>query len=594
VLRSLERWVAIIRLVAVPFAIFQVAVSSSYPPGYAFWGWGITIAFCAGSVVLFGLSRMELSERALFRVGLGAQVFDTAIVCGFVVAFSYEANTPVRQLLYLPLVEGCVRFGIAGGFAVALVSVPTLVGFSELHDDRFHERFRYDFITLQIGLELLMALLVGWLVRRLAGESARAGARAEEAEALRDELGRRVDVLDATNRCARALSSSLDGREAFAAFIRELQALVPFERVAIVLAEDGQAQVIATAGAGADVVFPPGSHEPAAGTLLVEALASGRPIYRPRLDPSRYPEELAFVGLGLHSRLVAPLLTGARAIGMLSLLRSEEDAFSEEEVELVGLLGRLVAAAAQNLRSYELERRTVDELRRLSTLRADFVSLVSHELRTPMAAMVGAGLTLKERWRDLAAEQRDAFLGLIVTETERLARLVGEVLDTSRIDAGTFSYRFDRVDLTGLLEEATAAATLAQHEVPVVLRVPQVLPVVEGDSARLRQVLANLIDNAVKYSPSGQPVEVRATAAGAGVAVDVVDRGPGIAASDQQLVFEKFGRVQGANAKPGTGLGLYIAKAIAEAHGGALEVQSTPGLGATFTLTLPTAGAAAG
>jgi signal transduction histidine kinase len=279
---------------------------------------------------------------------------------------------------------------------------------------------------------------------------------------------------------------------------------------------------------------------------------------------------------------------------MLSVLRVDEDAFSPGEVELIGLLGRLVAGAAHNLRSYELERRAVEEHRRLSSLRADFVSLVSHELRTPMAALVGAAMTVRDRWRVLAEEQREALLALIVAETERLSSLVSDVLDTSRLEAGTFTYRFGRVDLEGLLTEATAAAGLAQTEVPVVLQVPQHLPAVEGDPERLRQVLSNLIDNAVKYSPAGEPVEVRARLDDGRVVVSVADHGPGIAAENQQLVFEKFGRILGPTAKPGSGLGLYIARTIAEAHGGELAVESAPGQGATFTLTLPNGARPAG
>jgi len=272
---------------------------------------------------------------------------------------------------------------------------------------------------------------------------------------------------------------------------------------------------------------------------------------------------------------------------MLSLLRRGEDAFTSAEVELVGLLGRLVATAAQNIRVYQAERRTVDELRRLSTMRADFVSLVSHELRTPMASVIGSARTLQSRWRQLTPEQRDMFLALIADETDRLAELVGEVLDTSRIDAGTFSYSFSAVDLAGLVEEAVAAAALGQDAVEIVAQIPRALPPVRGDGARLRQVLSNLVDNAVKYSPEGRSVEVRATTVNGRVVVDVTDQGGGIAPADQGLIFEKFGRVAGTSAKPGSGLGLYIARAIAEAHGGTLEVTSAPGLGATFTLILP-------
>ena len=242
----------------------------------------------------------------------------------------------------------------------------------------------------------------------------------------------------------------------------------------------------------------------------------------------------------------------------------------------------------QNIRAYEAERATADELRRLSTLRADFVSLVSHELRSPMAAVIGAAQTLQQRWRELAPEQRMSFLTLIADETNRLAALIGDVLDTSRIDAGTFSFTFDDVDMEQLLDDAVSAAALAQDEVEVRAAVARPLPHVRGDRERLRQVLANLIDNAVKYSSAGDQVDVAAAAENGTLRIAVSDHGPGIAREHQKLIFEKFGRAKVAGAaKPGTGLGLFIARSIAEAHGGSLEVASAPARGATFTLELP-------
>src|SRR5919201_1976804 len=149
------------------------------------------------------------------------------------------------------------------------------------------------------------------------------------------------------------------------------------------------------------------------------------------MRPPQCPEEEELLALGLESRLLAPLQVGPRTIGMLGLVRERPRSFTSEDVELVSLLGRLVATAVQNIRLYEAERKTVEELRRLSALRADFVSLVSHELRSPMAAVIGAATTLRARWRELATEHRDAFLALIADETDRLATLISDVLDTS-------------------------------------------------------------------------------------------------------------------------------------------------------------------
>jgi len=588
-LRDTERWIGWIRLGAVPFAIFQVAIAGGYPSGYERAAWLTTLSFGVGAVFLFRMGWRELSRREQIRLGLLALAFDFAVVSTYVLAFSFQAESPVRQVMYLPLVEAALRYGIPGGLALAVASAPVISVFEWLRERRLAPMsYQVDYVTLQIGLEMLMGLAVGWLVHRLLGQTDVAETRIAEAEHLQDELGRRADVLEAANRCARALSSSLELDEAFDAFIREVRGLIPFDRIAIVLSEEGTAQVMAVAGAGADEVLPPGSARPIHGTLLEDVLRTNQAAYRRDMREPDFPEEEEFLALGLRCRLATPLLQGTRAIGMLGLVRREPDSFSAGEIELAGLLGRLVASAVQNIRAYEAERKTVEELRRLSALRADFVSLVSHELRTPMAAVIGSARTLQQRWRELSPEQRESFLELIAGETGRLATLIGDVLDTSRIEAGTFSFRFTDVDVGELVRDSVATAQLGQDEVRLVAHVREPLPQVRGDSERLRQVLMNLIDNAIKYSPANGDVEVRAYGENSRVRVDVSDRGPGIAREDQRLIFEKFGRVTGSGAtRPGTGLGLFIARSIAEAHGGSLDVWSAPQQGATFTLDLP-------
>jgi signal transduction histidine kinase len=587
--RDLERWIAWIRLAAVVFAVVQVAIGRNYPGGYEARAWAATAVLGVGSLVLFALARRTWGPQGQKALGLAAVAFDFAAVSAFVLIYSFERAGPIRQLLFLPLIEGAVRYGIPGAFVLTALSAPVIAASESLRENRFSIRgYRYDYVTLQLGIELLMGLIVAWLLLRLERQTDVAESRAAEAERLRDQLGRRADVLEAANRCARALSSSLELERAFEAFIREVRGLMPFDRMAIVLGESGVAQVMAVAGAGSDEVLPAGSGAPIHGTLLEEILRTNQTIYRRDMTAADYPEEDEFLALGLHCRLATPLLQGARSIGMLSLVRREVDAFSEEEIELAGLLGRLVASAVQNIRAYGAERKTVEELRRLSALRADFVSLVSHELRTPMAAVIGAARTLQQRWRELSPEHRESFLDLIAGETNRLADLIGDVLDTSRIEAGTFSFRFAEVDLGRLVTDAVATAQVGQDEVQLRADVRPPLPEIRGDGERLRQVLTNLIDNAIKYSPAGAEVEVRAYQEDGLVRIDVRDSGPGIAKDDQKLIFEKFGRVTGSGAtRPGTGLGLFIARSIAEAHGGALDVDSAPDQGSTFTLELP-------
>jgi signal transduction histidine kinase len=585
-----ERWVAWIRIGAFAFALLQVVLAGEDYPGLAYelCAWLTTAALGVGALVFLWLSRRELSFRALRIVGFSALVFDAAIVAAYVLAFSFESSTPIRQAVFIPLVEAAVRYGIVGAILLSLAYLPVHAGFEYLTSDRLDEPFDLDNVIFPVGVLVITGLIVGWLVQRLRRHTSLSEQRAVEAEELRDELGRRADLLDAANSCARALSSSLDIEQAFGAFIRELRGLVPFDRTAIVLSDDTSARVIATAGVAAQELFPPGSEGAVPGSVLEQVVRSAQPVYRRDMAEPEHPEEERFLALGLRCRVVVPLLSAAQPIGMLSIVRREPDSFDEQEIELLVLLGRFLGSTVQNIRAYEAERETVEELRRLSALRADFVSLVSHELRSPMASLIGSAQTLRERWRELGPEQRESFLGLIVHETTRLASLVEDVLDTSRIEAGTFSYAFADVDLGPLVRAAATAAESGQDEVAVRAEVAGALPTVRGDAERLRQVVSNLIDNAVKYSPAGGEVRVSTRAENGRVEIAVTDRGPGIPAEQQRLIFEKFGRAKlGDKTKPGTGLGLFIARSIAEAHGGEIEVHSAPDRGATFVLKLP-------
>jgi signal transduction histidine kinase len=577
-MRRPGQWIALVRLALVVVAVVDVSITH-FPQGYESWAWFVVGFFAASAVFSAWLTRVELDRRTRVRARALAIGLDAASVIGFIAVFSYQSAQPYRALYLLPIVEAALRFGLLGG----VVGGAVLVG-ATMVVDALGPGIVWRTTIVRVVVGLAVGVIIGRLSADLGSEKRAAEGRAAEAEALRDALGRRVDLLEAANRCSRALASSLDLDEAFGAFIRELRGLVPFDRCAIVLAERGVARIMATAGEGADAVFPPGAEWPLSDSVAGDVLEGQTVVQRELADEAK-TDVNQLLELGLHSRLAAPLLVGPRAIGMLSLTRRERDAFGADEVELVALLGRLVGSAVQNIRVYEAERHTVEELRRLHALRADFVSLVSHELRSPMAAVIGAANTLHSRWRELSSEHRDAFLALIADETARLSSLISDVLDTSRIEAGTFTFSFTDVDLADVVSDSVAAAAVGQDEVDVVADVDGPLPPVRGDRERLRQVLSNLIDNAVKYSEAGSSVEVAVRHADGAVRVEVRDHGPGVPAEHRSLIFEKFGRAKGN--RPGTGLGLFIARSIAEAHGGTLDVLSESGEGATFVLELP-------
>ena len=212
--------------------------------------------------------------------------FDFLIVSSFVLLFAFEPGTPTRELLLIAILAGAVRYGMRGGVLTAVAAIPVAAWFEQRRASTVNGHFRIDFFVFQVFSGLVMALLVGWLVNRVEIERQNVQRRVEEAEALRDELARRADLLDAANRCARALSSSLDLDEASGAFVGELRTLVPFERMAIVLADEGTARVIATAGAFAAEVMPPGTVITLERNLLADVVASGQTIVRRDLEDS--------------------------------------------------------------------------------------------------------------------------------------------------------------------------------------------------------------------------------------------------------------------------------------------------------------------
>jgi len=583
---KLIRNLAFVRVALVPLAVTKVVLDRDDFPsqGYERAAWAVVGGYAAVALLLVWLS-YRWRGRLRYLAALSV-VTDFAITTALMFAFAWEPAQPLRSLQLLVVLEAALFFRLAGGLIAGALTFPILLVLDLWREAQFDVPVRYDALVLRVVVAMSLGAVVGRLVDMERGQAHDAEERAAEAERLRDELGRRVDLLEATNRAARALGSSLDLERAFAAFVRELRSLLPFDRAAILLAEGGGARVMATAGIGAQDYLEPGTAITVPGEILEAVIEDGRTIYREDIAADRHPEEAGLLALGVRARVLAPLQLGTRSIGALAIARTEPASFREEEIALVTFLGRLVATAVQNLRTYEAERATVDELRRLSALRADFVSLVSHELRSPMAAVIGSARTLQARWRELKPEQREAFLAVIADETTRLAALVGDVLDTSRIEAGTFGYRFDNVDLAEVLRDSVAAAEIGQDEVRLTAELPAALPKVRGDAERLRQLVDNLISNAIKYSDSGGEVMVEAGADDGHVVVHVRDSGPGIGLEYQAQIFEKFGRVAG-TAKPGTGLGLFLSRSFAEAHGGSLDVESAPGEGAVFTLRLP-------
>ena len=251
------------------------------------------------------------------------------------------------------------------------------------------------------------------------------------------------------------------------------------------------------------------------------------------------------------------------------------------------LLGR-AAELEEATRQLEGQNR---ELLELDRLKDEFVALVSHELRTPLTSIVGyLDLVLDEDAEPLTPDQRK-FLATVHRNVERLTVLVSELVFLVQIDSGSLALSLAKTDINQLLAEATEAAQPAANAKQIELRLEadRLAPAL-CDRDRIAQLVDNLLANAVKFTPEGGRVDVKAAQVGDAVAVSVSDTGIGIPADDLPRLFDRFFRASTAitNAIPGTGLGLAISQAIAEAHNSTITVESTLGRGTTFRLLLPT------
>ena len=214
---QLERWISLVRLIAVPWAILEVAFLSDYPSGgYEAAAWVTTAVLAIGAVAFFLVGRRGAPERLQPAICLAGLLFDTGVIWAYALVFTFGPGTPIRELLFFPVVEAALRYGLRGGLLMPAAQAPILLATEWWRSDRFAPpEFTADHVTFPLGLQFAMGGIIGWLVNRLARETAAAQERASEAEALRDRLGHRVDLLDAANRCARALGSSLEIEEAF-------------------------------------------------------------------------------------------------------------------------------------------------------------------------------------------------------------------------------------------------------------------------------------------------------------------------------------------------------------------------------------------
>lgn len=282
-----------------------------------------------------------------------------------------------------------------------------------------------------------------------------------------------------------------------------------------------------------------------------------------------------------------PLVGGSGCIGVLAILPANlRQLFVPEQQRLLETFTNLVALSVERARLAD-QAQNAEVRMESERLRNALLSAISHDLRTPLASIVGASSTLLATGNRLDANAQRELLQSVHDEAQRMSGMVTNVLDMARLQAGAVRLRLEWYPVEevvgGVLTKMSAR--LAHHPVQVDLQ--PALPLVRLDAGLIERVLANLLENAVKYTPAGTPIEIAAVAENDEMIISVSDRGPGLPPGEEERVFEKFYRVTEESAQSGAGLGLTICRAIVEAHGGRISAHNRPGGGVVFQFFLP-------
>ena len=330
-----------------------------------------------------------------------------------------------------------------------------------------------------------------------------------------------------------------------------------------------------------------GTRFPVGATLTGQCLLTGEPFYVPDLSVVAPESSSIARSADIRTFLAVPLRHEVRIVAALSVASPEPDAFGESEILIVQLLSRLAGSKLAHAEAFNGLKLALEDARQARAEAAEFAGMIAHELGSPIAAIQNASDLLA--LGTLSPRQSRA-QSLIETEVRALRMLVGDLRAASALERESFGLHFRNVPGDALIVEAGNFAQTVDGTHPVHAQSDLNLDV-HVDPGRIAQVLRNLVTNAIKYTPSGAPIEIRSRQEGDKVWIEVVDQGPGINAEDMDLIFSKFGRARNRmdHKIPGLGLGLYLSRRIVEEHGGELTVTSVPGEGARFAFSVAVA-----
>jgi signal transduction histidine kinase len=332
-------------------------------------------------------------------------------------------------------------------------------------------------------------------------------------------------------------------------------------------------------------------HEPGRGSVIGRTVAEARTIHVPDVKAdSEYTMTEMQETVGFRTVLGVPLLREGRPVGVITLLRNEVRPFTDREIELVTTFADQAGIAIENVRLFDEIQDKSRQLAEASEHKSRFLANMSHELRTPLNAILGYTELIQDSVYGAPPEKMVAVLERISRNGKHLLGLINDVLDLSKIEAGQLVLALNDYSLKDVVHGVYGAVETLAASKNLAFKVEMApnMPAGRGDERRLTQVLLNLVGNAIKFTDNGE-IMIKASAADGAYNLAVRDTGPGISEADQSKLFQEFQQADSSitKSKGGTGLGLAISKRIIEMHGGRIWVESRPGEGSTFSLTLP-------
>jgi signal transduction histidine kinase len=386
---------------------------------------------------------------------------------------------------------------------------------------------------------------------------------------------------------------------------RDFQVLIPYDRIGLALLEDNGARVTAhwARSSSHEIHITRGYTAAMTGSSLQNIMKTGEARIINDLEAylNDKPNSQAtrdIIAEGMRSSLTCPLAANDIPVGFLFFSSKQPNTYTEHHIKIFRRIanqvavivekGKLVSELAQQKMKIEQQNQ---ELKRLNEMRNTFLGMAAHDLRNPISTIqLAANLLVMEEPKH---GQPDSVVNEILNQTEHMLELLNDLLDVTNIEAGKLDLRREPVELYPYLEHIIShhRQVAATKNMTVTLEVP-IRSQVHVDPQRMRQVIDNLISNAIKYSPPGADITILSCLDEKTWRVDVIDQGPGISEQDQELLFQHFSRlaIKPTGGESSTGLGLAIARRIVEAHDGTIGIQSEPGSGSCFWFQVPVTG----